>query len=60
MDMEEGSRAGTVFSGMKITPFCCIAACNFNIDLKVFLCQYEVGRVQRSKSGAVESGYRAD
>jgi hypothetical protein len=54
MDMEEGSRAGTVFSGMKITPFCCIAACIFNIDLKVFLCQYVVDGVQRSKSAAVE------
>jgi hypothetical protein len=54
MDMEEGSRAGTVFSGMKFTPFCCIAACIINIDLKVFLCQYKVGRMQRSKSAAVK------
>jgi hypothetical protein len=52
--MEEGSRAGTVFSGMKITPFCCIAACIFNIDLKVFLCQYVVDGTQRSNSAAVK------
>jgi hypothetical protein len=42
MDMEEGSRAGTVFSGMNITPFCCNAAYSFNIDLKAFLCQDKV------------------
>jgi len=46
--MEEGSEAGTVFSGMKFTPFCCNAACIINIDLKVFLCQYELDWMQCS------------
>jgi hypothetical protein len=59
--MEEGSRAGTVFSDMEITPFfAALQQCIFNIDLKVFLCQYEVGRTQRSKSAAVKLGNRAD
>src|SRR4029077_16117921 len=54
MEMEEGSRAGTVFSGMELLLFCCTAACILNIDLKVFLCQYETGRTQRSKRTIVE------
>jgi hypothetical protein len=48
MEMEEGSRAGTVFSGMELLLFAAMQHRIFNIDLKAFLCQYEIVRMHRS------------